>query len=219
MENMEEVKKNLKCLKGVNMAKLLTNDQEAFLYKNYIGIGNEVLLEKLNKEFNLEITLKQIKSWKKNRKLNSGLTGRFPKGNVPFNKNKKFPGKTNVTTFKKGHIPKNYMPVGSERINGGYVDIKIADPNKWKAKHKIIWENTNGKIPKGHCVIFADRNNLNFELDNLILVSRKQLLELNGSKLIQEDKELTKTAINIVDLKIKISDMKKSIRGNNKDCF
>ena len=202
------------------MAKLLSNEQEDFLYKHYIGVGNEVLLERLNKEFNLEITLKQIKDWKKTRKLNSGLTGRFPKGNVPVNKNKKFPGKTNATTFKKGHIPKNYMPVGSERINGyGYVDIKITEPNKWKAKHNIIWENTNGKIPKGHCVIFADRNNLNFELDNLILVSRKQLLELNRSKLIQEDKELTKTAINIVDLKIKISDMKKSIRGNNKACF
>ena len=35
------------------------------------------------------------------------------------------------TWFKKGHIPANYRPVGSERVNAdGYIEVKVADPNK-----------------------------------------------------------------------------------------
>lgn len=55
----------------------------------------------------------------------------------------------------------------------------------------------------------GDKNNLN--INNLILVSRKQLLGLNRYNLIQDDIEFTRTAINIVDLRYKISEVSKSL--------
>ena len=66
----------------------------------------------------------------KNHKISSGLTGRFEKGHVPYNKGKKFPGTGNKAAFKKGNIPVNKMKVGEDAISSdGYVKTKIADPN------------------------------------------------------------------------------------------
>lgn len=54
-------------------------------------------------------------------------------------------------------------------------------------KHWLIWKNAYGPIPKGHVVIFGDGNRCNFELNNLILVSRKILSDLNVRNLIQNE--------------------------------
>ena len=77
--------------------------------------------------------------------------------------------------FKKGDIPSNKKPIGSERIiKDGYTEIKVAEPNKWESpKHRVIWEKVNGKISKGYALVFADGNKQNFGLDNLILVSEQ----------------------------------------------
>lgn len=192
------------------MAHKYTEEQIEFITKNVEGKCNKELTEMFNSEFGLNLKVSQIRAYKNNHNLSSGLDGRFKKGHIPFNKGLKgvcTGGKE--TQFKKGNIPKNYMPVGSERINGDdYVDIKIADPNKWKGKHILIWEKQNGPVPNGCCVIFGDGNNRNFDINNLILVSRKQLLILNKNNLIQNDAELTRTGVIIADLKIKINERK-----------
>lgn len=46
------------------------------------------------------------------------------------------------------------------------------------------------------------------DIDNLILVSRKQLLILNNNNLIKNDVELTKTGIIIADIYSKINERK-----------
>ena len=98
------------------------------------------------------------------------------------------------TRFKKGNKPKNYRPVGSERITkDGYIEVKVADPNKWETKNKIIYKQYFGDIPKGHKVIYADGNKLNNDINNLILVSDNEELIMNRHKLRSENIELTKT--------------------------
>ena len=63
------------------------------------------------------------------------------------------------TTFKKGNRPHNYRPVGSERITvDGFVEIKVADPNKWDLKSRVIYQEKYGKIPKGYKIIYLDGN-------------------------------------------------------------
>lgn len=191
------------------MLHTFTSDQARFMKENVKGISNKELTDRFNAHFDTNLGINQIKTYKKNHKLSSGLNGQFKKNHVPFNKGKKGIGGWKPTEFKKGHIPKNYMPVGSERVNGdGYVDIKIADPNKWKCKHILIWEKNNGPIPKDHVVIFGDGNKRNFSPDNLILVSRQQLLILNRKKLIQKDIELTKSAVIITKVYQKMYERK-----------
>jgi len=119
----------------------------------------------------------------------------------------------NKTSFKKGHKPHNWVPIGSERITkDGYVQIKIQEgkfQKNWRGKHILVWEEHNGPVPEGHAVIFGDGNNRNFDIDNLILVSRAQLLKLNQQGLIKNDADLTRTGVIIADLQMKISERSK----------
>lgn len=187
----------------------------AFVAEHIKGKTTEEITELFNQHFGLNWTVEKMKGFKSRNHFDSGLTGQFEKGHVPFNKGMKglcMGGKE--TQFKKGHRPKNYRPVGSERINvDGYIEIKIADPDKWKHKHVWIWEQANGPVPESHAVLFGDGDKMNVELNNLILVSRKQLAILNHMHLIKSDVELTKTAILIADLKNQTNKRKKEMRG------
>ena len=163
-----------------------------------------------NKKFEYQIDTKKLKITLNNHKISTGLTGRFEKGHVAHNKGKKFPGTGSRTAFKKGNVPANKMNVGEDTITtDGYVKTKIAEPNVWEYKHKLIWKEKNGPIPEGHSVIFADGNKLNLSIDNLLLVSKAELLMLNRRRLISEDSELTKTGLNVVKVMNKIHKIKK----------
>ena len=58
-------------------------------------------------------------------------------------------------------------------------------------------------------VSFADGNKYNFDPDNLILLTKEQSLKLTRLNLRTEDKELTKTAVKVVDLYISIRNKEK----------
>ena len=206
-------------MKGLNYNSIFTPEQKDFIKQNYKGIGNIELTELLNKTFNTEFTTGQIKRYKNVNNYNSGLTGRFEKGHISHNKGKKMPSevyeKVKKTMFKKGHIPVNHKPVGSERIDAkdGYTYVKVAEPNKFVLKHRYIWEQTHGEIPKDHIIIFLDGNKQNFAIDNLECISRSENSVMNHLKLRAKDAEITKIAINIARIKNKIGVLKK--RGKN----
>ena len=106
--------------------------------------------------------------------------------------------KCKATMFKKGNIPANHRPIGSERIDNrdGSILIKVQDGHlqkNWMSKSRYVYEQAHGKIPKGHKVIFADGNNRNFNLDNLILVSNAEEFIMNQRKLMSKNAEFTKT--------------------------
>lgn len=130
--------------------------------------------------------------------------GCFQKGNISHNKGTKGLMKRNKTSFKKGNKPVNIKKVGTISVrkdkNGRlYMYIKIAEPNKWQMFHVYIWEYKYGKIPKGHCVIFRDKNTSNTSLDNLILISKAELVKLN-QKYSTIDKSLKETALQVIRL-------------------
>lgn len=186
--------------------------QGKFIADNVKGVGNKELTEMFNKHFKLSLGVNQIRAYKKNHKLSSRLNGQFKKGHIPYNKGTKGLHKGGVATqFKKGSVPPNRVQIGTERVDAkdGYIYVKVQDGqlNKnWKPKHILMWEEHNGPVPKGRVVIFGDRNNRNFDINNLLLVTRRQLLELNRHKLIQDDANLTRTGVIIVDIQQKISE-------------
>lgn len=194
------------------MKHFYTAEQKIFLAENIKGRTRKELCEMFNAYFRLDLSLNQITAYIKNNGLRSGLDARFVEGSKPWNKGKKgiYTGGSQ-TQFKKGQRPHNYKPVGSERVNSdGYVDVKVADPNKWRAKHQLLWEKENGPIPKGYVIIFGDGNRRNFQQDNLILVSKSQLAILNKNQLIKDNADLTRVGIVIADLYKKIGERKKS---------
>jgi hypothetical protein len=193
---------------------LFTKEQKDFIKDNVHGISNQKLVDMVNQKFDLSISARQMKSWKNNRHLSSGLKG--SEGTEPPNKGTKglFNVGGNKTSFKKGQKAQNYKPVGSERIDrDGYVLIKVTDEGpwhkRWRHKHKVLWEQANGPIPKGRCILFLDSNKLNLSLDNLHLITNSQLAILNRKNLISDHPEFTKTGIMIADIFGKIGERKR----------
>lgn len=120
---------------------------------------------------------------------------RFRKGHVPVNKGKRMSpelyAKCAPTMFRKGNRPVNHRQVGSERVNvEGYVEVKVSEPNKWRLKHRVVWEQANGPIPPGHNVQFRDGNRRNCGLDNLYLISRADQLRNENSMEARYPEEL-----------------------------
>lgn len=191
-----------------------TDEQIKFVKENIKGTSYKKMTEMFNERFGTNLKLSTMNGFLKRNNFTNGLNAHFKKGQKAWNKGMKgldLAGENGKKTqFKKGQNPVNYRPVGSERVNvDGYVEIKIADPNKWQLKHRFIWEKANGEFPKGHAIIFGDGDRFNFDLDNLILITRRQLLYLNNNNLIQNDAELTRTGIKIADILSKIGELKK----------
>jgi hypothetical protein len=196
------------------MASLFNKEQIKYIFDNYKNISNYELAEKFNNYFDTSLSVKQIKAVKQRNKLDSGLDGRFKKGNVPVNPFQKGKSASEKTQFKKGGKPGNFREVGSTRINAdGYTEVKILNPNIWAQQHILIWEENKGKIPPGHVLIFADGNKRNLDISNLLLITRKQLLIMNQNKLIKNDIELTKTGALVAELTVKIFERKKVKHG------
>lgn len=189
-----------------------TSEEIEFLRAYAPGHYRQDIADKFNERFNTNLSIGQIASTLKRYSINSGIDGKFKKGRTPHNKGKKMPPETlekiKPTLFKKGHNI-NTRPVGSERIDkDGYIVLKVGYPNKWRLKHLAIWESYNGPVPKNHVVIFLDGNIRNFDINNLALLSRSENLFLNKNNLRINDKELTKTAVNIAKLNSKILERK-----------
>ena len=159
-----------------------TDEIIEFIKNNYQDKDNIELASILNKKFNLDTTGDKISMLKAKIKRRFGINLRTG---------------INNGCFKKGNISFNNVPVGTERIaKDGYIEIKVKDGNlnkNWQSKHRYIYEQHHGKIPKGFKVIFADSNRRNFDISNLILVSDSEELIMNRKKLFFKDKELTKT--------------------------
>lgn len=126
----------------------------------------------------------EFKASEKSGRINLATFGkntRFQPGQTSWNKDTKgvcFGGV--ATQFKKGRLPHNYQPVGTERTSEGYIYVKIADPKTWVPKHYLLWHETHGQYPpKGHVLIFKDGNRLNITIDNLQLMSRKEFMSHN----------------------------------------
>ena len=183
-----------------------TEEQIEYIKKVASGKYAAEITKLVNKKFNLKLKVSQIKTCKINQLIRSGIESRFTKGHIPANKGKKGMSpeqyeKCKPTMFKKGQAPQNHKPVGSERIDrDGYVLVKVAEPNKWKLKHRILWEQANGPIPEKHRLVFADGNRQNICLENLILVSYAESLIMSQRNLFKENASHTKVGANIAKL-------------------
>lgn len=123
------------------------------------------------------------------------IATRFHKGQIPPNKGKKVSPeiyeKMSPTMYKKGHISENKREVGAERVNVyGYIEIKVAEPNVWRLKHRIVWEQHNGAIPPGYNVQFKNHNTQDCRIENLYLISKAEQMRNENSLIAKYPKEL-----------------------------
>ena len=189
------------------------SDAEKQFFAEFVpGHSHKEITEEFNRRFDYKISIGQTKGCIARYKLNTGRTGYFEKGHIPFNKGEHFisGGRSVETQFKKGHTPHNHKPVGSERITrDGYIEIKVAEPNKWKLKHRVVYEKAYGPLKRGEVVIFKDQNKLNLSPGNLMAIERRKLVLMNGNNLFSKEARVTETGVNIVGLIMAINDVKR----------
>jgi len=112
----------------------------------------------------------------------------FAVGHTPWNKGKHCPhldgnqyavgNGPNRTSFKPGQPSTRKLPVGAEqprtRSRSGRTRwwVKVAEPNIWRLRAKIVWESAHGPIPRGMLVHHINGNQEDDAIVNLVLVSR-----------------------------------------------
>jgi hypothetical protein len=116
-----------------------------------------------------------------------GKATQFKKGQAPPNKGQKMSKdlyqKVAKTMFKKGNKPMNTQPIGtihqrSDKSGKMYLYIKLADSN-WQLLNRYTWEQYHGPIPKGLIVAYKDGNYLNNDINNLMLLTKKENMARN----------------------------------------
>lgn len=191
-----------------------SQEEIEWLRSNAPGKQWKDIAELFNKRFNLNMKVTQLRKSANNHGIKNGVDFRFPKGHIPYSKGMKgvnFSGENGKKTqFKKGQRPLNHREVGSERVtNNGYTEIKVAEPNVWRRKHVAVWEEVNGPVPEGKIIIFGDGNKKNCDIDNLIMISKNQLMMMGVKGLFKNHADLTKTGVIVADLYLKIGEMKR----------
>lgn len=107
----------------------------------------------------------------------SPTTGRFEKGTTPWNVGMSSFDPSPDTHFKPGNCPQNTVAVGTEVETKGYIRRKVAEPNIWRQRSHIVWEEHNGRsLPKNWIVRHKDGNSLNDDPYNLEAMPRSRNL-------------------------------------------
>lgn len=184
---------------------IYTPEQLEFIEQGYKDLTLRRLTIAVNKKFNTCFTENQIRGCTRNHNFKSGRTGHFEQGQESWNKGKKglqLGGEAGW--FKPGLMPINHRPVGSERVNiYGYVEVKIAEPNVWDLKHRVVWVKHNSPISQDDLVQFKDNNSLNCSIDNLFISTKAINGSMNRTGYCKLTGELKETAVTLTKLKLK----------------
>lgn len=185
----------------------MTQEMVSYLAGFIPGHTEQDIREAFDQEFDIVLTKSQIKNFKTRHGIKSGTTGgRFQPGHVSHNKGKKMPKEVyeriKPTMFKPGNKPVNYKPIGSERVSvDGYVEIKIAEPNRWALKHRMVYEEYyQEKLKPGDVVIMLDGNKTNLDPNNLRKLTRAELIRYNQDRLHGDNPEINEVAVTIAKL-------------------
>jgi hypothetical protein len=201
-----------------HQSKLYPQEVEEYIKSHFKGTGPKAMAEEVNRIYGTSYTHCQMKGYYGRNKLDSGVTGYIQKGNVPFNKGMKMPPhvyeKAKHTMFKKGQVPHNTVPVGTEVVtDDGYIKVKTAEPNKWRFKHRLVWQQYRGEIPKGMVICFKDGNPLNTDIGNLAMLDRREHLEMTRRGYRSENPGITEAGIYTLRLENKCRELRKE-KGN-----
>lgn len=181
-----------------------TEKDDQFIRENYLTMPVKTLAKHIDRSYcgvmgrlkamNLIIPEEIIQQRKKDSV--------FKPGQIPFNKGKKITEfmtpeaieNSKVHRFKKGNIPGNALPDGTEvnrpykKTGRIYTLIKVPGINKLIPKNIHVWETHHKKkLPPKHNIVFVDGNTQNFQIENLECISHAELMSRNTIHRFPED--------------------------------
>lgn len=88
--------------------------------------------------------------------------------------------------FKKGNVPKNQVPIGTEVLDTlGYKKRKVREGARPASRnfdfvHVLLWEKHHGQVPSGHAIVFINGDKTDIRIQNLECISRRELMRRNN---------------------------------------
>jgi hypothetical protein len=186
------------------MSKPYTEAEKKFIIDNIASLSIKDLAAKLKRcnakirHVILELDLRHIVEARKR-------ASQIQPGSVPPNKGKKINEYMNAeqiaifksNQYKKGSIPHNALPDGSEvqrvyKSGKTYTKVKVPGERKLVLKHRFIWETIHKKkVPHRHKITFKDGDTTNFAADNLDCISYEaQMIQNSIHQYPEEIKEI-----------------------------
>lgn len=187
-----------------------------------IGDYHRVFVEAFGRA---DVSAVNLHSLRKRKGWRTGRTGRIEPGTVPHNKGKPFnPPGSEKGRFKAGSIPPNRTEIGTERIGrDGYIEMCVDRVNpytghsrRYMHKHRYLWEQDNGPLPKGMALKSLDGDRTNCDPANWEAIPRALLPLLNGGRfkrsVAYDDAapELRPTVLAVAKLKHRVREVRKS---------
>lgn len=165
------------------MKKWTADENKLFieLYPNTRNVDLAQMFETTYSSVNTKAYKLKLFKTEEFRRIHSAK-GQYVKGQMPPNKGKKMSAETyekcRQTMFKKNNLPHNTRADGDISIRADnrkklYRFIRVS-LSIWTPYSKFIWEQQNGKVPKGMCLWHSDGDTLNDNIDNLELITRRE---------------------------------------------
>ena len=155
-----------------------TKEQTEWLRENAYGNTYEALADAFNARFGTSHTKSAIQ----HKCVRSGFTSGNPCG---FQKGNEF-------AFSRN-------PLGDERIEDGYVLVKVEDGNhrkNYRKKCRVEWEKAHGKsAPEGHHIVFLNRDPHDFSPENLRCIENRVMMLMCSNQWWSTDAEATELRI------------------------
>jgi len=104
-------------------------------------------------------------------------TNAFAPEHSPWNKGLKGIHLSPATEFKPGRKSEAALPLGSVTIrrhkdDGPRAWVKVAEPDVWRHRAIVVWEQAHGALLEGQIVHHKNRNTLDDALENIEAVDR-----------------------------------------------
>ena len=102
-------------------------------------------------------------------------------------------------------------PIGTEKKTKDGTFIKVAQPDIWRRKSRVMYEKYNNcKLNDDEYIVFLNQNNNDFSKNNLVKSSRKEIAYLHNNKTFSNDPKLTELGLLAAKLTIKAKEVKEN---------
>ena len=163
-----------------------TKEFEDFVRENISKYTKEDFILLLSKKFNIEISKNDLKCYLRRH----NIKGRY------------LDYKKNMVRSTAKH------PVGAERMTKDGILIKVAQPNIWRRKSRVMYEKYhNCKLSDDDYVLFLNGDRNDFSKENLFKSTNQEKCCLHNWGTFSKNKELTKTGILSARLYIKAKEI------------
>lgn len=201
-----------------------------FVRDNSWGVSSAEMSRMIKEKFDFDYSPTAVKQFRQRWGIRSGVTGWYQKGHPPGTKGKTLEeickgdpdklARVMATQYKKGNKPENELPIGTiTKTTAGFVirkkAMKGSFADRWEYMHRVVWEEHHGPVPDGSMIIFKDGNKENYDISNLMLISRSITGAMAKAGYYDiTDPELKEVAAKVAELKVTTNKIKR--RGKQK---